>query len=760
MNYKTQIARLLAVTLLAAAPLAQAQIAIPNTETFSAAGGTAADSAGWTIVNAPAGASWAIGSGQLTEVNTTTTSYYYANNYSGLPPVDGSGAREIITAVDFVCPNTTTAPLIGIGLFSTSESGALFSVANAYTRFFLNMNASSGGTTFAQFQLSMFDYSGSATAPNQQSYPSGVSAVLTPGNTYKLIGDFIWVGPGNVWSNNATLKDSSGNVVMQYAFPSTIHLAAGNRIGFFGRNSSSPVVFDNLNVQVHSSTTTTLASSLNPSTNGNSVTFTTTVKTNGVTAPAATGSVVFYDSATPLYTNSSIVSGVATYATTSLIVGSHPITASYQGDSLYGASVSTPVTQVVNVIPTATPTTTAVTSSQNPAPIFNPVTLTATVTPSAATGSVQFYNGTNSLGTVALSGGSATYTSALFSVGTNVIRTVYSGDATYANSTNSPAFNQVMTYVSYVFNYDGFSEYAVGLNDAPSNLNGGLKWNSFWYHVFGSPPVFYVTNANLAFPGNSAFVGGTNALYCSDADASYLHIAYRPINTNAIVLAGVPATLYLSCLYKVDNEQVWSQVGFAQNSSHYVGDYHVTAGINQGAYNADLTTAGTNRNGEMGISAGNGTTYFAVVKVVNDTTNYSVSARFYNSASDSVDAYETNVVWDVTNSVPVRGVNLDEVVLEHGLNNLTVGEVRVGNDWAAVTQSASTTPPTLTITKSGGNVLIDWPATATGFTLYSSGNLTTPIGSWSSLGTGSVVGANNEVSVSASASATYFRLVK
>ncbi|MEI6195748.1 MAG: hypothetical protein WCS42_15620, partial [Verrucomicrobiota bacterium] len=212
--------------------------------------------------------------------------------------------------------------------------------------------------------------------------------------------------------------------------------------------------------------------------------------------------------------------------------------------------------------------------------------------------------------------------------------------------------------------------------------------------------------------------------------------------------------------YKVDNEQVWSYVGFGQGSSHYAGDYHVGAGINQGAYYADLGTLATNVTSENGISAGNGTTYFAVVKVVNDTTNYSVAARFYNSASDLVDASETNVVWDVTNAVPVNGVNLDEVVLKHGFNNLSVGEVRVGNTWAAVTQAASAAPPTLTITKSGNNVLIDWPTTYAGYTLYSSGNLTTPIGSWTSLGSGSVVGTNNEVSVSASASATYFRLVK
>ncbi len=89
------------------------------------------------------------------------------------------------------------------------------------------------------------------------------------------------------------------------------------------------------------SSTVTLASSLNPSTFGASVTLTATV-TSG-----ATGTVTFHEGATSLGTGT--ISGrVATLTTSSLTVGTHSITAQYGGDSNYNASVSTAVSQVVN----------------------------------------------------------------------------------------------------------------------------------------------------------------------------------------------------------------------------------------------------------------------------------------------------------------------------------------------------------------------------------------------------------------------------
>ena len=91
-------------------------------------------------------------------------------------------------------------------------------------------------------------------------------------------------------------------------------------------------------------TTTALTSSLNPSTVGQSVTFTASV--SGAGGPP-TGTVTFKEGATILGTGT-LSSGTATFSTASLGVGTHPITAVYSGDATFAASTSNTVTQVVN----------------------------------------------------------------------------------------------------------------------------------------------------------------------------------------------------------------------------------------------------------------------------------------------------------------------------------------------------------------------------------------------------------------------------
>jgi hypothetical protein len=92
-------------------------------------------------------------------------------------------------------------------------------------------------------------------------------------------------------------------------------------------------------------TTTTLASSQNPSPFGQTVTFTATVTGPGGGIP--TGTVNFYDSTTSLGSSSLNGSGVATLATSSFAVGTHSITATYNGDTSFGTSTSPVLSQVV-----------------------------------------------------------------------------------------------------------------------------------------------------------------------------------------------------------------------------------------------------------------------------------------------------------------------------------------------------------------------------------------------------------------------------
>jgi len=90
-------------------------------------------------------------------------------------------------------------------------------------------------------------------------------------------------------------------------------------------------------------TTTTLASSLNPSTYGQDVTFTATV------APVPDGgTVVFKDGAVSIASIAvNTTTGKASFTTNSLFVGTHVITAEYSGTATYDSSTSNTVNQVV-----------------------------------------------------------------------------------------------------------------------------------------------------------------------------------------------------------------------------------------------------------------------------------------------------------------------------------------------------------------------------------------------------------------------------
>ena len=71
------------------------------------------------------------------------------------------------------------------------------------------------------------------------------------------------------------------------------------------------------------------------------------------------------------------------------------------------------------------------------------VVLTASVTPVAATGTVQFYDGSKVLGAVPLNGGAATFSTASLSVATHLIKAVYAGDANVNGSQSSQLSHKV-----------------------------------------------------------------------------------------------------------------------------------------------------------------------------------------------------------------------------------------------------------------------------------------------------------------------------
>ena len=172
-----------------------------------------------------------------------------------------------------------------------------------------------------------------------------------------------------------------------------------------------------------------VASSLSPSGYGVSVTFTATV-----TGPNATptGTITFLDGATTIGTGTLDGTGKVTMSISSLVVGNHPITVQYGGDSNFTAVTSSPITQTVNSVAAVV----TVTSSINPSSFGQSVDFTATVTGAGATptGTVVVTDGVTALGTITLNAsGNGVLTTATLTGGSHSLLFTYSGDSNYKN---------------------------------------------------------------------------------------------------------------------------------------------------------------------------------------------------------------------------------------------------------------------------------------------------------------------------------------
>jgi hypothetical protein len=182
-------------------------------------------------------------------------------------------------------------------------------------------------------------------------------------------------------------------------------------------------------------TSTTIQSSQNPSIYGTSVTLTATV-TSSTGTP--TGKVTFKVGRVTL--GSGILQGGnASYTTspTQLSAGSHSLIVAYGGNASHAGSSSSVLVQTVN----RAPTTTNVTSSPNPSPANQSVTLSATVTAPAGlptpTGNVQFTSGGKLLGSAALSNGTATLNVTFTTSGSFTVKAAYPATGNYSGSSGT-----------------------------------------------------------------------------------------------------------------------------------------------------------------------------------------------------------------------------------------------------------------------------------------------------------------------------------
>lgn len=269
--------------------------------------------------------------------------------------------------------------------------------------------------------------------PNPSTYLSSVQLTATVSPSASA-GDMV-----TFYSDGASLGSAAISVSNNVASASlstsaitggTHNLTAKYEGGPIYAPSTSPSTSFTVNP---TTSTTTLTSAPNPSIAGQGVLFTATVTTG------ATGTVSFYNNAVTLLGTQSLSAGTpntAALTVSNLLPVPNPnsITAVYNGDANYATSTSNAISQTVK---NTTVTALTLSSGTNPSLVGQSLTFKATVTPSASTGSITFFDGTTQLGVANLSSGSATLTVSTLAEGTHSLKAVYAGDANDAGSTST-----------------------------------------------------------------------------------------------------------------------------------------------------------------------------------------------------------------------------------------------------------------------------------------------------------------------------------
>ncbi len=245
----------------------------------------------------------------------------------GSGTLDGSRQATLTVSSLAVGDHTITATYAGDDNFNSSASLALGQTVNkagTMTSLTSLTNPSVLGQSIT------FTVTVSATEPGAGT-PTG-TVTLTDGAT---ILDTITLSDGAATFSTSALSVGPHSITVSYS---------GN--GSFNSSTSTPLP-QTVN---KANTTTVLTSTDSSSVFGQSVTFTATVSAVAPGMGIPTGEVTFTEGITTLGTGMLNASSVATFTLSSLSIGTHPITAHYDGDSNFNASMSADMTQTVNAI--------------------------------------------------------------------------------------------------------------------------------------------------------------------------------------------------------------------------------------------------------------------------------------------------------------------------------------------------------------------------------------------------------------------------
>ena len=326
----------------------------------------------------------------------------------GTGTLNGSGQTTLSTSSLTTGPHSITAVYANFPSFAASTSPPLNQSVNVAPT-----------TTVVGSSLNQSTYGQSVTYTAVVSSNGGTpTGAVTFYDGTTSLGSGLLDGSGQATLAITTLLVGTHSITVAYGGDAN-----------FGSSTSAPLS----QVVAKATTSTSLTSSPNPSTLGQSVSLNATVM--GQYGGFVSGTVTFKDGNKTLLGTVTLSNGTAMLSYSGLGLGSHNITATYGGDTNDTGSTSPPVTQ--NVVSKTTTTTTVASSMPSGSYVGQSVTFTATINAASATGTVTFVQGQNTLGTVNVKSGQAGLATTSLPAGTLTITAKYSGDTTYAASSGS-----------------------------------------------------------------------------------------------------------------------------------------------------------------------------------------------------------------------------------------------------------------------------------------------------------------------------------
>ena len=349
--------------------------------------------------------------------------------------VDGVqlGSAGVVNGIATIAGSTTILP--GVHALTASYSGdAAYAASSSLTGSHTVLRAPTSGTLTPTTPLTVFygqgiDGTFAVTVVDSDFPANGNYALLDNGVTAPICASLPIKAPCPY--GNPQLLDAG------------VHALTISYLGdpINAPSNSKPLTF----TIIPDTTTISLASSKNPASQGDAVTFTATLMGN-VAVP--TGAVKFLDGTVILGTGT-ITNGVATLTTSSLAVGTHPITASYAGNIDFNFANSLVINEVIVAVPVSLASVTTLSSSANPSVSGQRVTFTANLSvmgsaTAVVPGSMTFLDGAVTIGSGALSNGVATFSTTTLVVGSHPITAAYAG---FSSTTSAPSISASVSAV-------------------------------------------------------------------------------------------------------------------------------------------------------------------------------------------------------------------------------------------------------------------------------------------------------------------------